>query len=311
MFLSLAALQLTKMKYLYHIIKFLIGGIFIFSALSKLFPLSQFELTLVYESIAGWQFAPWLSRLIIGIELFLGLALFLNFLLKQLIIPSTITLLSIFNIYLLYSLYKNGIKSDCGCFGNMMPLNTIESLIKNFILIGLLIFLHKKTVKNVWKTRWLILSLFFSSLVSIFILFPIDSYSIHPIEFKTQTLAWFNGITNFEKDKTADLKKGKKIVCFFSLRCEHCNEFAFKLGILQKEKKLNNIYILFYGDPAEVYNFFKSTKLNAAYKVLQADVFFAMVGPTIPKVFLLQDGYIIKEWTNRIFDAEKYQNELD
>lgn len=77
-------------------------------ALTKLFPIEVFELNFVYQGITGWEGAPYLSRALIIIELFLGIALFFRYRQKEFILPATFFLLIAFSVYLIYSIAKDG-----------------------------------------------------------------------------------------------------------------------------------------------------------------------------------------------------------
>ena len=53
-------------------------GLFVFSAITKMLPLTPFEKQLVDLGFADWHTAPYFARLIIGVELGLGIALIQN-----------------------------------------------------------------------------------------------------------------------------------------------------------------------------------------------------------------------------------------
>ena len=101
------------MKITLLIARFLVGAVFIFSAISKLYPIEVFELNFVYQGIVGWDLAPYLSRGLIIVELFLGVSLLFNVLLKQLILPAIVGLLLFFTAYLFYSIVKDGNSGTC------------------------------------------------------------------------------------------------------------------------------------------------------------------------------------------------------
>ena len=63
------------MRYLWLVLRFLLGAFFVFSAIVKLYPIEPFEYTLIEHGLAGWGMAPYLARFIVISEAFLGLAL--------------------------------------------------------------------------------------------------------------------------------------------------------------------------------------------------------------------------------------------
>ncbi len=123
-------------------IRILAAGLFILSAVAKMFPISAFEMDLVQKGITGWELAPFLSRALIGFELFLGLAFLQPHYLRKGVVPAAIALLAAFCIYLVYSIAVTGNSGNCGCFGQLIPMSPLEALIKNIITIGLLVWLY-------------------------------------------------------------------------------------------------------------------------------------------------------------------------
>ena len=65
------------------VLSIIIGLVFIFSAVSKIPTLEQFGWTIVETTFFNWTMAEWLARILIGLELWLGI-LFIAILLKRL-----------------------------------------------------------------------------------------------------------------------------------------------------------------------------------------------------------------------------------
>ena len=131
--------------------------LFVFSAVSKLYPIEAFEKQLVDLGFASWSAAPYLSRAIIGFEAFLGLAFLQKNYLRSFFIPATAALLLVFCAHLTYTLYTTGNSGNCGCFGQWIKMTPLEALIKNILTLGMLGYLytltknyeHKKGAKKV------------------------------------------------------------------------------------------------------------------------------------------------------------------
>ena len=87
------------MKNINLISRLLISGLFLLSAIAKLYPTPLYGITKVFEEgqliPMGFSedFAPFLSRLIIAFEFFIAFAILQTQYIKKLIIPSTILLL--------------------------------------------------------------------------------------------------------------------------------------------------------------------------------------------------------------------------
>ncbi|MBX7226053.1 MAG: hypothetical protein K1X55_08480 [Chitinophagales bacterium] len=144
------------------VLRILVSGLFIMSAFSKLFPTESaiylFEKQIVDLNITNWCFAPILSRAIIGLELFLGLAILQNNFLKKFIVPVTSLLLIAFCIHLSMVIHKYGNDGNCGCFGQFLPMTPLQAIIKNVITLILLAYIFLKTkITTNDKHRWPIL----------------------------------------------------------------------------------------------------------------------------------------------------------
>ncbi|MDP2302825.1 MAG: hypothetical protein Q8N03_10435 [Ignavibacteria bacterium] len=188
----------TRTRLLFNLTNYFLGLLFVFSAVSKLFPIHSFELTIVTQKIIGWEYAPYLSRAIIGFEFFLGLSFFQKNYLKQIIYPFSFILLIIFNFHLSYLILTGHSADNCGCFGQLFPMTSLEALIKNLFLNGILIYLFVKIPKEVKSNIRLPITILIISYLSIFILFPIKSYVVPEIG-ESQMAEPSNNIINEEK----------------------------------------------------------------------------------------------------------------
>ena len=122
--------------------RILVSVLFIFSAISKMFPIWLFEKQMIDLGFADWCSAPFFARLLLALELGIGIAILQKHFLKRLIIPVTILLLVVFCAHLSFEIYKHGaMNGNCGCFGQMLPMTPLEALIKNIITIGLIIYI--------------------------------------------------------------------------------------------------------------------------------------------------------------------------
>lgn len=123
----------------------LVAVLFVFSAVSKLFPIQAFEKQLVDLHIASWCLAPWLARGIIAFELFLGLAFLQNHFFRKFILPATAALLLAFIVHLSWQIISTGNTGNCGCMGQLIPMTPLEAIIKNILTLGLLYLIWRKT----------------------------------------------------------------------------------------------------------------------------------------------------------------------
>jgi uncharacterized membrane protein YphA (DoxX/SURF4 family) len=138
--------------------RILLSILFIFSAISKFISLPFFD-GMVAEFLIGPDYFDhpksmfWsqvFTRVLITAELVLGLAVLQNKWFKRLVMPALMLTLILFTAHLFIdSIGKpNGfIEGNCGCFGDVLPMNNLESILKNVaaILIGIFVWRRYNT----------------------------------------------------------------------------------------------------------------------------------------------------------------------
>lgn len=138
--------------------RILLAVMFLFSGISKLISLPFFDSMVAelflgkdyYDNAAGLYLTQILSRVLISVELLLGAAVLQEKWLKKFIIPSLFGMLLLFTVHLFYeglTSEKGFIEGNCGCFGDVLPMNNLESIIKNvaaMVLAALVFFGYKQ-----------------------------------------------------------------------------------------------------------------------------------------------------------------------
>ena len=162
------------------ILRFIIGSLFILSAILKLFPIEAFDLTIVNQKITNWSLAPYLSRFIISVELFLGISFFVTPFVKKIAIPYSFLLLMVFCIHLVYLISTGSGSKSCGCFGELIPMSSLEALIKNLVLIFLLFLLNKYFLFEKQLNYSFAFAVFSIVFAGMFLIFQVKPYNIPP-----------------------------------------------------------------------------------------------------------------------------------
>lgn len=163
------------------IIRIVVALLFIVSAIAKLYPspyfaISTFEVKQLYTLGFSDTIAPYFSRILIGIEFALGFLLLNNNFLKRITIPATIGLLLVFIIHLSYVTFLSGGNSgNCGCFGELIPMTPIEAIIKNFIAVGLLVWLFQISKNDQKSNFWILTTITLGSILGLFMLAPMKA----------------------------------------------------------------------------------------------------------------------------------------
>lgn len=297
------------MNHLTIVIRIFIGLLFIVSSISKLFPIEPFEAAIVNTNLTNWFFVPFVSRIIIGIELFLGLCILFNFWLKNVVFISTQALLILFTIYLLFLLYTEGNNIDCNCFGNWFSLSPITSIIKNSILFVLLLFINKPYY--VWGLK---LIPFIFLLVSFSFPFLIKKVGLQNVQATevNKKIDWSGLPATYPENNTINFDEGNKILVFFSATCSHCKSAAYKFGTLNKNKKITNIIVVIATSKEKVLaEFVSETKLNYPIIWMKDNAFFNYSGGVLPAIYYLENGILKKRWTGTYFNVEELNSYLD
>ncbi len=322
-------------------------ALFVFSAVTKMFPLTPFEKQLVDLGFADWHTAPYFARLIIGIELGLGIALIQNHFFKRFPIPATALLLIAFCIHLSYQI-AIGQGGNCGCFGQFIEMTPTEALIKNIVTLALLgwLFFISKEKRSANRFSFLLLIWSFSTLF-MFMAFPFAPFKeLSNVIVDTSSIPWEDEsapanqtvdtaqikITNVPAtvvnpgpaavvSKFANLNvfsglkvkidEGKRIVCFFIPGCDHCREAAKAITELSKDPNFPKVYIYFGDEEVEkIDEFFQVAGKKYPYQVLGMGEFFTLMGPQgeTPGILYLWNGNIQKSYFGEQFNKDDLKN---
>ena len=163
-------------------IRYVIAFLFLLSAVAKLYPspyfaISTFEVKQLYPMGFSEGFAPYFSRILIGIEFALGLLILQKNFLRTVVIPATTLLLVVFITHLTVETISNGGNSgNCGCFGSLLPMTPIEAIIKNVVAVALLVWLYIILPKTGERTHnfWVLTTVTFAAILAMFMIAPIQ-----------------------------------------------------------------------------------------------------------------------------------------
>jgi len=277
-----------------------VAVVFILSAVSKLFPVIQFEFSLAEYSIP-WAMTPFFARTIIGIELVIGLLLLSGYKLRKVTIPSTVVFLLLMTGVLMVRLLRSGNEGDCGCMGQWIAMTPVQSIVKNLILLFMCTIGYRYAgVYNLFKgrMRFLFPFVFIGSLTLPYIIEPVyigENYARKNQEARKLDVSLFYTDNQDEQPK-ADLNKGKHIIVFLSVGCPHCKLAAQKMGVMKKMDDKVPFYFFINGTEDKVVAFRKEQKCeNIPYSRLRQPQFLQLSGPDLPAIQLIDNGMIVKD----------------
>lgn len=297
----------------------LIGVVFVFSGYTKLYPVEPFEFTFVDLGIINWQMAPFIARLMIGAEFLIGILLIFNIDLRKITYKLSIGILLFFCIYLILLIAIVGDKGNCGCFGTYLEMTPSQALIKNVLMILILFVLHK--YHEGWelykKYRFVFPFLLVVSVVMPFILNPVEldyseAYLNKPENnYKLELDSLY--LNAQIKTPPKMLSHGKHIIAFMSLTCSHCRIAAKKIRIISERNPEIPFYFILNGDNAEdLRSFFEDTHTeNIPYSILKGKPFLYLAGPSIPSIYLVNNGMVEHDVNYMELDQKELEKWLD
>lgn len=279
------------------ILSAIIGGVFIFSAITKTQPVAYFEYTISSQLHLPQKLSALMARFFIGLEGALGLLLLLSILgWRRWVLRCSLYLLIIFSLHLFYLLLTQGNDVNCGCMGNIAPMTPIQSLLKNAALIigvSLLLKWHKPhdgTILNVASFPVAVI------IIAIpFFLYPVQQLRLPLSKMYTSRTS---------EHPVMELRRGKHILCFISLSCTHCRDAATIMAKMKRNNPALPFYFAISGGTdstrAERFaDFIAETKAqDIPYHFLAPDDFVDWVKTTgndgVPVILWMQDTTVVR-----------------
>ncbi len=293
------------------------GGVFVFSAFSKLAPIEPFEISLTDIGITNWQGAPIVARLFIGMEFIVGFLLVFQFHLRKFTIPFAAIILSIFTIYLLFVIRAYGNTGNCGCFGNVLVMSPLEGILKNLALLLLLgisyrwasafEFRFKTLIAVVVAIQLLILPFLLNRMGNPFSAEPISEYHSFALN-----MDWMKDTSDNTAENIA-LQKGKHILGIFSPTCPHCRVAAKKMAVMKRHDPSLPMVFIIYNSPEAMQDFFGDTKSEKVPHILldNQQEFFELTKGAFPRIYFVRDSVVEYETNYFLLNTSMMKNWLN
>jgi len=321
-------------------LRIVISLLFLVSALAKLYPsaffaLTTFEVKQLLPLGFSESSAACFSRTLIGIEFSLGVLMLQANYYKKLVLPATLLILFVFNAHLIYEIISKGNDGNCGCFGSLLPMTPLQAVIKNFIAMGVLIYLYKiASIKNDKSNSWVLSTITFGLIMLVFMVGMKPPSSMNSAAVETvidevieddsnelkieipkvdsilKPKKQIDSVVVVKKEEPKQVKsgfsnifpeidKGRKVLCFFAPGCDHCKETAKELTQMRNQvKDFPEVNIAFMDEEPELIpDFFAYSGRKYTNKLLDIASFWKIVGNrNTPVVYYLWNGNIIKEY---------------
>ena len=298
--------NLSSSRVLHDTIRLSLGVFFIVTAILKLLSIDSFEIYIYSFGIFGFGTTTFLSRLLIFIELSIGLFLILKIWFKQ-IWWLTMLMMAGFTLFLVYAaIFRND--SNCHCFGSLVELNPMQSIFKNIIVIALL-FVIKNEQSHDYKPvlrKWLVALTLVVSFVISFVLLPMDVVynKIYSDNEEVNEVAFYESLS----DSTYfELQQGRYLINYALAGCKYCKIGVEKATMMLDRNGIAHDKLKFFiGGSDEAINRFVEITGTSDYKhwKLAAPQFMSITYGKFPLFVFIEDGNIVKAGDFRILDDE-------
>ena len=293
-------------KILKLILRLAIGGMFVTTAILKLFSLDEFELYIYSFDIFNYLWCTFFARCIIAFEFLLGFFLIIKFYYKYTWWLTMTTMVG-FSLFLVYvAIFRND--SNCHCFGEFVELDPANSIIKNLITIVLLLFIRKE---DDYKFRFknLVAGIYFAVVVLVcFVLFPMDAlYSKFVSPRSEINVDAFERLKNDTIIPDFNIDNGNYVVAFFISQCKYCKLSIKKIHSIIEKNQLdqNKIKIMISGSAENIEHFkVDSETFDYTYYKLPPKTSMDIVYGSFPTFVFVSNGEIVNATSLRGFDEK-------
>ncbi len=276
--------------------KIAVGALFIVSALLKLSSIDNFELYIFSFELLSLDMAALAARFVIGAELVLGIAYIANIYHKQLYYTLLATMAG-FSLFLLY-LTVIGREDNCHCFGDLVDISPLASLLKNAVIIAL-VLLSKRC--PAWRFEFTINDKLLDKYKS-YVLLAILAFIVTPFV-RYPHHALYNIINDERQDKIAtqldiplfnqfieehpEIGWGteRKIIAFYGPSCKYCRMSAEQISQIIRRNNLSSdgIQLIFWGTEQSVEHFFEEANaVDFNYMIIEAKQLLDIVKGAVP-----------------------------
>ena len=263
------------------------------------------EYILVDAGWSTWFLSPYISRILTGSSMALGVLILMGAGNRKVIYASSV-LLS-FGMLVLSALQPLvlGLTRCYACLSEYEKISRYQGIYLWAVILILSILLYKKGLNPKGKQlpkwlAWLAFAFFFS--VPFILNYP-AGWAIYG-EKAEENIQRDLGLARLDTVKVlpgmgempTNLNKGKRIVCLASLTCPFCNRLSYKLHIIRKHHPDFPVVMILTGDVEALPVFVKRGKMdNVPYFLMNNNLMHELCEGRVPRVFLVEDGIAVKE----------------
>ena len=309
-------------------IRLLLGVFFIGTAVLKLISIDNFEIYIYSFGVFSFTWTTFFSRLLIFIELLIGMSLILKICYKQIWWLAMLMTVG-FTLFLIYAaIFRND--SNCHCFGSLIELDPRQSIVKNIIILALLFFIKNEKSHNYRPLlqRWLVAATIIFAITIPFVIVPMDVVynKIYSDEENVNTVAFYeslndstyidylkitentdDSITFMHETRLMDVNEGRYLINYALAGCSFCRIGAEKLTLIAERHKIPHDRVKFVvggNDNAMSAFISKTNTFDYEHWGIAAPKMMSITFGQFPLYVFVENGKIVKAGDFRILDDE-------
>ena len=193
--------------------------------------------------------------------------------------------------------------ANCHCFGNVIELNPVSSIIKNVILFGALWLVRKEEDYQFKGKYWCFTGIVVVAIVVPFVLFMPDTfYNKIKNPYDQINVGYFNEVKNDSLFKTMPLEDGRYLVGVFASGCQYCKMSLQKVNMMMElnEIPLQQFKYYIWGTDESIKKFKEETAtLDIQHCAISPLVAIELSSGIFPVYALVENGKIVKSFDYR------------
>lgn len=279
----------------------IVGSVFLITGLIKALSSKSFVVHISKYARRIFKFASPSHRIVqqtayifIGLECALGIALILH-LFPQWIIPGSICLLLSLSLLTIWSTILSNITEDCGCYGGLLIVTPVQSIMLNIFYMLLLcctwFYLGIDYHSSVWHLAVVIILFLGSYILSIY------SFKQPVFNFSRLKLGK-NWNSNWLKEDFT-MHHGSYFVVFLGKDCPYCKRWIPLLNVMSIQKNLPQVISIVSLEDEEL-KAFKTEYLIRFPVFRMKKLLFKNMVDGVPTAALIKDGKILEKWEGEI-----------
>jgi thiol-disulfide isomerase/thioredoxin len=262
--------------------------------------MDKFEIYIYSYHFFSLNFSFLVARAAIIFELVLGIGL-VSQCFHKLMWWGSMMMLAGYTLLLVYAQII-GRTDSCHCFGELLPFNPWQSILKNIVLMGLFALVYK--VKDFsFNGKWLTLTgVAIASSVAVFAVSPPDNFISYNRD-KNVNESLFAEMLSSPLLEEFHLDEGKQVIGIFSTACKYCQLSAHKISLMQQHYDFpaENMTYIFIGTEEGIKTFYEKSE-SAEYRSVLHDnpvSVLPIIDGKFPTIVFLDNGTIVHTYELR------------